>query len=87
MADEINVDKRLGNYFRENNVKAVEMGYASWSPYQYSRILKNNNFKDDAKFLIFLMTNDFLPSYKYSSYNFSSCPASNSGPVYFAKTL
>tara|TARA_B100001741_G_scaffold286166_1_gene262862 strand:+ start:7 stop:1185 length:1179 start_codon:yes stop_codon:yes gene_type:complete len=72
MADEINVDKRLGNYFRENNVKAVEMGYASWSPYQYSRILKNNNFKDDAKFLIFLMTNDFLPSYKYSSYNFSN---------------
>jgi hypothetical protein len=70
-AKAVNIEKRMDNYFRQDGLKVTSFGFGSWSPVQYKRIIENYKFKKNAKILIFLMTNDFTPSYRYSSVNFA----------------
>lgn len=70
-ADEIETSKRIAEQFNKNDLTAVNLGFSSWSPFQYNRLLKENIYEKNATFLIFLMTNDFLPNYRYSTINFS----------------
>ena len=70
-ADEIETSKRITEQFNRSNLSAISLGFSSWSPFQYNRLLKKNIYKKNENFLIFLMTNDFLPNYKYSTINFS----------------
>ena len=70
-ADEIETSKRIAEQFNKNDLTAINLGFSSWSPFQYNRLLKKNIYEKNATFLIFLMTNDFLPNYRYSTINFS----------------
>ena len=48
--------------------KAIQIGYASWSPIIFLNFIKNNKFKKGTNFNIFIMTNDFLNDYYASNY-------------------
>ena len=59
-ADEIPTEKRIANYFLEDEIKTIQIGYGSWNPYQYENIFNKFEFHEEATFLIFLMSNDFF---------------------------
>jgi hypothetical protein len=66
-AEEMEINKRMGAQLRKTGIKAMEIGFGSWNPFQYERILKSVHFPERSTFFIFLMTNDFTPGY-YRSY-------------------
>ena len=68
-ADEIKINKRICSMFRDQMIKAIEIGYGSWNPYQYEKILEKYTFDQKSTFLVFLMINDFMPSYVHGYTN------------------
>ena len=63
-ADEIIKNKRIGSYLNKHT-PTLEIGYASWNSYQYNNILEKYKFREDAKFIIFLTSNDFIGENSY----------------------
>lgn len=65
-ADEINITHRMGQSLRNKGYQSIEIGYSSWNPYQYERLLDKYNFNENSTFFIFLFWNDFSSNYNMS---------------------
>ena len=48
-ADEIETSKRIAEQFNKNDLTAVNLGFSSWSPFQYNRLLKKNIYEKARK--------------------------------------
>lgn len=65
-ADEINISQRMAQSLRDKSYQAIEIGYSSWSPYQYERLPVKYSFSEGTTFFVFLFWNDFSSNYNMS---------------------
>lgn len=76
-ADEMTIENRMGHHFRTKGIETFEIGYSSWNSFQYSRLVEKLDIKKGDKVVIFLMPNDFAPSYDRSVFHTQNDNASD----------
>jgi hypothetical protein len=62
--------QRLSQRMRELGVNALQVGYSSWAPITMLNWLKANPPNRGAHVNLFVMTNDFTPSYGWANINY-----------------